>query len=50
MKYEVDYTSNFKKQHKKLKKQGKDLTKLYTVIEQLANKESLEPKYKDHQQ
>lgn len=28
MLYEVDYTSKFKKQHKKLKKQGKDLTKL----------------------
>lgn len=49
MKYAIDYTNNFKKQHKKLKKQGKDLTKLYTIIEQLANKEPLSPKYKDHQ-
>lgn len=49
MLYEVDYTSKFKKQHKKLKKQGKDLTKLYEVIRMLANKEQLEPKYKDHQ-
>ena len=29
MKYNVDFTSNFKKQYKKIKKQGKDLNKLY---------------------
>lgn len=49
MKYIVDYTNNFKKQHKKAKKQGKDLTKLYEVIEKLAKDEKLEDKYKDHQ-
>lgn len=49
MKYEVNYTSKFKKQHKKLKKQGKDLNKLYVVIEMLANKEKLDKEYKDHQ-
>ena len=48
MKYIVDYTSNFKKQHKKMEKQGKDLSKLYDIIEKLANKEELDPKYKDH--
>lgn len=48
MKYKVDYTAKFKKQHKKIKKQGKDLTKLYNVIEMLANKEVLDIKYKDH--
>ena len=49
MLYNVDYTNKFKKQHKKLKKQGKDLAKLYHVIELLANKELLDAKYKDHQ-
>lgn len=36
MKYKIDFTSNFKKQYKKVKKQGKDLNKLYEIIEQLA--------------
>ena len=49
MKYKVDYTSNFKKQHNKLKKQGKDLNKLYIVIESLAKGEILDSKYNDHQ-
>ena len=48
MRYSVDFTTKFKKQHKKLKKQGKDLTKLYEVIELLANKEELEPRYRNH--
>ena len=48
MKYIVDYTSDFKKQQKKIKKQGKDLKKLYEVIEQLANGLELAPKYKNH--
>lgn len=49
MKYIVDYTSKFKKQYKKLSKQGKNLTKLYDVIDLLANKNSLDVKYKDHE-
>lgn len=48
MKYQVDYTNNFKKQYKKIKKQGKDLNKLYEVIEKLANGKQLELKYKNH--
>lgn len=48
MKYTIDYTTNFKKQHKKAKKQGKDLNKLYEIINKLANDEILEPKYKNH--
>lgn len=48
MKCQVDYTNNLKKQYKKIKKQGKDLNKLYEVIEKLANKEELEIKYKNH--
>lgn len=37
MKFIVDYTSDFKKQFKKIKKQGKDLKMLYEVIKLLAN-------------
>lgn len=48
MKYKIDYTSNFKKQYKKIKKQGKDLNKLHEVIEKLANGDELEAKYKNH--
>lgn len=49
MKYSIDYTTNFKKQYKKIKKQGKDLNKIHSIIEKLANREILEEKYRDHQ-
>lgn len=48
-KYTVDYTNNFKKGYKKIKKQGKNVDKLLDVIDKLANDEELEIKYKDHQ-
>lgn len=48
MKYEIIFTSQFKKDVKLAKKQGKDMDKLFNIIEKLANGESLEPKYKDH--
>ena len=48
MKYEVKFTNQFKKDLKLAKKQGKNLDKLYTVINKLANDETLERKYKDH--
>ena len=41
-------SSNFKKQYKKVSKQGKDLDKIDYVIDKLAKREELEPKYKDH--
>ena len=41
-------SSNFKKQYKKVSKQGKDLDKIDYVIDKLARHEELEPKYKDH--
>ena len=47
-KYEVYYSSQFKKSLKRISKQGKDLDKLFTMIERLANKEDLEEKYKNH--
>lgn len=48
MKYEVKFTSQFKKDLKQAKKQRKDTEKLYAVIEKLANGEPLEEKYRDH--
>ena len=47
-KYEVQYTNLFKKQFKKILKQGKDKKKFLEVIGLLANGERLEEKYKDH--
>lgn len=32
-KYKVDFTNNFKKEYKKIKKQKKNLNKIKTVIE-----------------
>ena len=48
MKYEIKFTTQFKKDLKLAKKQGKNTDKLFEVIEQLANGESLDPKYRDH--
>ena len=42
------YTSQFKKDFKRVSSQGKDLSKLEIVIETLLNTENLDPKYKDH--
>ena len=48
MKYEVKFTTQFKKDLKLAKKQGKNLEKMYSVIEKLANGEALEAKFRDH--
>ncbi len=48
-KYNVDVTSKFKRDFKKISKQSKDIEKLKEVIVKLANKETLDAKYKDHQ-
>lgn len=45
----VCYTSQFKKDYKKVKKQNKDITKLKNVIELLFSGQKLEPKFRDHQ-
>ena len=47
-KYEVVYSNRFKKNLKKALKQGKDLNKLQIVVDKLAFREELEPKYKNH--
>ena len=46
-KYAVDMTSSFKKQYKKIIKQGKNIKKFIYVLEKLANGEELEEKYKN---
>ena len=48
MKYEISVTGQFKKDVLLAKKQGKNLDKLWTVVEKLSNGEMLEEKYKDH--
>lgn len=47
-KCEIDYTTKFKSQLKKIIKQGKDIKLLLEVVTKLANLEELEPKYKNH--
>lgn len=47
-KCKIDYTTDFKKQLKKIVKQGKDTKLLQEIITKLANKEELEIKYKNH--
>ena len=42
------YTTQFKKDFKKIKKQQKKLSKLTDVIEKLLSHQKLKQKYKDH--
>ena len=44
----IRYTSQFKKDIKRIRKRGYDLPKIRTVIDALANNSPLDPKYKDH--
>lgn len=48
MKYNIKFTTQFKKDLKLAQKQNKDTKKLLAVIEKLANGEQLEEKYRDH--
>lgn len=48
IKYEIRFTNRFKKDIKLAKKQGKDLDKLFKIIEKLAQGKTLEAKYRDH--
>ena len=48
MKYEVRYTTRFKKDLKLAVKQGKKIEKMKEVIEKLAQKIPLEERYRDH--
>lgn len=49
MKYRVKYTNQFKKDIKLAKKQGKNIDKLFAVIDALANGVALEEKFRDHE-
>ena len=49
MKYGVKFTSQFKKDLKHAQKQNKNIDQLYAVIETLAEGNTLEPKFKDHE-
>ncbi len=48
MKFEIKFTNQFKKDIKLAKKQGKNLDKLFKVVEKLANNVALDAKYRDH--
>lgn len=41
-------TSQFRKDLKKIKKQGKDLKKIKNIVYELVNKNQLEAQFKDH--
>lgn len=45
---ELFETSRFKRDRKRLKKQGRDLNKLKVVIRKLCKQQKLEKKYHDH--
>lgn len=48
MRYDVQFTTQFKKDLKLAKKQNKNLDKLFEVIETLASGNILDAKYRDH--
>ena len=45
----IHYTTQFKKDFKRIKNQNKDPDRLKVVIEKSVAGEKLEPKYRDHQ-
>ena len=49
MKYAVKFTAQFKKDIKLAKKQGKNIEKMFNVVEQLANGVILDAKFRDHE-
>ena len=49
MKYEVKFTSQFKRDLKLATKQNKDLTKLFLVINDLSDGKALDARYHDHE-
>ncbi|MBF0500028.1 MAG: type II toxin-antitoxin system YafQ family toxin [Candidatus Riflebacteria bacterium] len=42
------YPSQFKKDYKRVKAQGKDIQTLIKIMDRLQNEETLEPVYRDH--
>ncbi len=47
-KYTIKFTSQFKKDVKRSKKQNKDIDLLFEIIDKLSNGETLDKKYKVH--
>ena len=47
-KYEIKYTTQFKKDYKLAKHRGLDITLLKDIVSKIANGEILDTKYKDH--
>ncbi|MCK5674740.1 MAG: type II toxin-antitoxin system YafQ family toxin [Spirochaetales bacterium] len=45
----IVYTTQFKKDYKRISKQNKKLDKLKFIIGKILSDKKLEPKYKDHQ-
>ena len=45
----IYYTSQFKKDYKRVKKQNMDLEKIKLVIDLLVSGQKLKPNYRDHQ-
>ena len=45
----ISYTTQFKKDYKRIKKQNKDLDKLKSIIEELISGQKLDLKFCDHQ-
>lgn len=48
MKYEIKWSSKFKKDYKRMIKRGLDIALLNNLIEKLGNGEDLPPEYDDH--
>lgn len=48
MKLEIKYSARFKRDMKKLRHDQKLVEEIQTVIKRLANRETLEPRYRDH--
>ena len=48
MKYEIRFSTRFKKDLKRAQKQGKDIDLLFKIVNQIANGETLDRKYRDH--
>ncbi len=44
----IHYTSQFKRDYKKIKRQSKTIDKLKTVVEILVSGNRLDPEYRDH--
>lgn len=48
MKYKIRFTNRFKKDLKLANKQGRNIDKLFEIVEKLAEDEILDEKYRDH--